>query len=636
MAAQTLNPAVEPPGTAKRLPSAKFTQTDREQDVDARGSWAPSFSFAFKVLCAARLAAAIFSNISDCDEVFNFWEPTHYLHYGRGMQTWEYAPVYAIRSWMYIWLHSIVGRFMELLVSRDKITVFYETRGALGIASAFCEARLYDAVAKNVSPVIGRYFLLLLMVNTGMFISSTGNTMARASFCIGFSAEAPVVAFLPSTFAMYAVTLAASYSFDPPGRRRTYAVVSLIGVGSLLGWPFAAAAGLPFVMEELSLSGPPLIRLQHMVEAGVLTVAGILGPMLAIDSLLYNRLALVPFNIVHYNIFAGKDRGPNIYGTEPWWFYILNGLLNFNIAFPVALLALPALLLNAAWSYFKRHTSHFPTEGGRALRLAAKLAPAHLWLGIFTLQPHKEERFLFVVYPLLCLNAAVMLFVARSWITRAVSRITLPSTASRTSELLVNTFLTAFAVLSLSRSMALYSHYHAPIDVFHYTMTLPAPASSDTGERVLCIGKEWYRFPGHYFVPDDMRVEFLKSEFTGLLPGHFKEPIEEKPGERRFGERFAHVVPSSMNDKNQEAMDKYVPLGVCDYVADYTPPGSLKYDEGAVQPLYALDTRTWRKHRCERFLDAAGSGRLQRAFWLPYTGARKQWGEWCLLTRVAE
>lgn len=28
-------------------------------------------------------------------------------------------------------------------------------------------------------------------------------------------------------------------------------------------------------------------------------------------------------------------------GTEPWYFYLINGFLNFNVAFALALLALP-------------------------------------------------------------------------------------------------------------------------------------------------------------------------------------------------------------------------------------------------------------------------------------------------------
>ena len=46
--------------------------------------------FAFVVLLSARLISALFNLIHDCDEVYNYWEPLHYLLYGYGMQTWEY------------------------------------------------------------------------------------------------------------------------------------------------------------------------------------------------------------------------------------------------------------------------------------------------------------------------------------------------------------------------------------------------------------------------------------------------------------------------------------------------------------------------------------------------------------------
>ncbi|KAI2562754.1 ALG9 isoform 1 [Pan troglodytes] len=41
--------------------------------------WAPEGSTAFKCLLSARLCAALLSNISDCDETFNYWEPVDTL-----------------------------------------------------------------------------------------------------------------------------------------------------------------------------------------------------------------------------------------------------------------------------------------------------------------------------------------------------------------------------------------------------------------------------------------------------------------------------------------------------------------------------------------------------------------------------
>lgn len=55
---------------------------------------------------AANLLAALFNPIQDCDETFNFWEPTHYLSHGYGLQTWEWSPEYGIRDWLYIIPHA--------------------------------------------------------------------------------------------------------------------------------------------------------------------------------------------------------------------------------------------------------------------------------------------------------------------------------------------------------------------------------------------------------------------------------------------------------------------------------------------------------------------------------------------------
>uniref|UniRef100_A0A8C4LI04 Mannosyltransferase n=1 Tax=Equus asinus asinus TaxID=83772 RepID=A0A8C4LI04_EQUAS len=85
--------------------------------------WAPEGSTAFKYLLSARLCAALLSNISDCDETFNYWEPTHYLIYGKGFQTWEYSPAYAIRSYAYLLLHAWPAAFHARILQTNKSCV---------------------------------------------------------------------------------------------------------------------------------------------------------------------------------------------------------------------------------------------------------------------------------------------------------------------------------------------------------------------------------------------------------------------------------------------------------------------------------------------------------------------------------
>ena len=53
-------------------------------------SYTPNFTVAFSVLITVRLLSAVYNLVADCDETFNYWEPTHYLMYGYGFQTWEY------------------------------------------------------------------------------------------------------------------------------------------------------------------------------------------------------------------------------------------------------------------------------------------------------------------------------------------------------------------------------------------------------------------------------------------------------------------------------------------------------------------------------------------------------------------
>lgn len=53
-----------------------------------------------------------------------------------------------------------------------------------------------------------------------------------------------------------------------------------------------------------------------------------------------------------------------------------------------------------------------------------RLLPLYLWIGILTAQPHKEERFMFPAYPLICFNAAVTLYLARGWLELAYIKAT--------------------------------------------------------------------------------------------------------------------------------------------------------------------------------------------------------------------
>lgn len=75
----------------------------------------------------------------------------------------------------------------------------------------------------------------------------------------------------------------------------------------------------------------------------------------------------------------------------------------------------------------------------------------------------------------------------------------------------------------------------------------------------LCVAKEWHRFSSHYLVPDGVAVEFVKSEFDGVLPGHFKTfTPEEKPGATWWLRPETRIIPDAANDQNREELSLYV------------------------------------------------------------------------------
>ncbi|KAG0334269.1 mannosyltransferase [Podila humilis] len=543
------------------------TSSDRFDTMDEITRWrisvapyCPSYSVAFKAIFLVRTLAATYANISDCDEVFNFWEPMHYLQYGTGLETWEYSPLYAIRSWAYILVHALPAEITRLATSANRI------------------------------------------------------------------------------------------------------------------------------------------------------------PIILIDHYYYNNLVIVPLNIVLYNVFGG-DVGPDIFGTEPWWFYILNGLLNFNVLFLAALLSFPVLVFT--FLVAPDVLPNPPSSSGQLkdplVLFTLKLSPFYLWFAIFTAQPHKEERFLFVVYPLICFNAVMTLFMAQKVIQRGLDRfVTRSKTAAihKYSRGLVWVVLVASAAISMSRILALYEHYSAPIDVYRNAFDLVkvpepivigvttaavegsstepivvashSPSTTESGSEGtvgkkeiirVCVGKEWYRFPSHYFLPEGARLGLIKSYFDGLLPGEFHEYSDASDlkksqhplaidwrwsADRRPGTSF---IPTLMNNENKEVVEHYTPLEQCQYLVDLDYSGRPEPSEASsesltgdeinndsnnsdtvdLEPRYLQNKDQWEKLYCRKYLDTtvgAGRNRWVRAFWIPdkitlalTRGQPKAWGDYCLARR---
>ncbi|XP_032777256.2 alpha-1,2-mannosyltransferase ALG9 isoform X1 [Daphnia magna] len=522
---------------------------------DTKDIWSPNIKTVFKALASARLCAAVWNNITDCDETYNYWEPLHHLLFGSGFQTWEYSPVFALRSYLFLHLYALPAWIYGLIFHSNQVLVFYFLRWLLGFASTTCETYFYKGVLQQFGPKVGRLTFLFLLFSAGMFQSSSS--------------------FLPSTFSMYMTLLLMGAWFQG---NFVLAVLST-AISAFLSWPFAGIIGIGIAVDALVLRK----KWRMFISWCIISTFVILIPIILVDSYHYGRLVVAPLNIVLYNVFSGH--GPDLYGTSPWTFYFLNGFLNFNFIFPLALVALPAHLITRKLKPIKNQS--FP--------IWLALLPLYVWILIFFTQPHKEERFLYPIYPLFGLAGAITWTCAESCL-RAL-KLSEKFVQSVTLALVISS-----SIVSVSRIVGQYRGYHAPMDVFLELNRLSWENEGDTKEYNVCVGKEWHRFPSSFFLPNNMKLRFIPSEFRGQLPRPFDPPPNG-----------TWTIPPYMNDLNKEEPTRYATLKDCHYLVDLETGQATERE-----PQYSQMTSEWEIIFQVDFLDNARSPQFLRAFYIPW------------------
>lgn len=548
---------------------------------------------------AVRIYSALYMIISDCDETFNYWEALHFVARGFGKQTWEYSPLYAIRSFAYIVPHYIVTfamrDYFHLTGFEEKpYAFFYFLRvTALCGFTAFAEYKLYRSATRNFGGSVGNWFLLFSTFSAGM--SHAG------------------VAFLPSSFAMNCCTIASSFALD--AIESTSVVASSLFAfawfltAGLLGWPFALALGVPFGAYTL-VRWYQTTPLAFIVLFSTLSLVAISTYVIATDLFFYDRtLLFVPLNIVLYNVFALEGEGPEIFGVEPFSYYVKNLLLNFNVVF----------LAGLGGAIIGLNKQNLKTTFGVS-------APLMMWLFIFGRQPHKEERFLYPIYPLLTLSAS--LFVEKSFaVTQCIlKRRSLVRVIKVTAALLVS-------AVSVLRILSLVENYSAPLTTAVHFADLRSGSDPSQTYNV-CVGREWYHFPTSFFLPANHRLRFVKSGFDGLLPGDFPEGVSLKEAIRQ--------VPEGMNPKNQFYEGTVVPLSQCHFFIDNTSPVNEAVGEQTMVSVVDGETVAapgWELLTCGTIIDpSVPTGGLGHILFVPrefrgYFGQPAPQMDYCYLAR---
>ncbi|KAI9828680.1 MAG: dolichyl-P-Man:Man(7)GlcNAc(2)-PP-dolichol alpha-1,6-mannosyltransferase [Thelocarpon impressellum] len=293
-------------------------------------------------------------------------EYDHMSFPGAVPRTFVGALVLAAQSKLGIWL----GIDRQLVV-----------RGVLGLFNALMLLSYRSGLAKAFGRGVGNWFMVLL---AGQFhvIYYASRTLPNM-FAFGLSTIA-LRQFLPT-------------AVGPPAKRHRLAIYLLTFTGvvfrSELALLLAAQVAYLLFRERTSLSG-------EVIPAGV--GGGLIGLLVTvpIDSFFWARPLWPELSGLLFNVVEGKAAD---WGTSPWHFYFAN--------------AVPRLLMNPmSWQLCIPMALGVSATRGPALDI---LAPLLAFIAAYSVQAHKEWRF--IVYAVPGLTAAAALGANWIWTRRAKS-----------------------------------------------------------------------------------------------------------------------------------------------------------------------------------------------------------------------
>lgn len=184
----------------------------------------------FTLFLVVNLIGSSVNHIDDTDETYGYWEPLHYLLYGVGMQTWEYAPAYAIRTYAFIYPISFIGEVLKAL-KIPKHLIFHAIKGLLGTAAAHAQARFITTLSNTVDQSAASNAAVFLLLAPGVFFAST--------------------AYLPSAVCMTVLMLSTAAWLE----NRFLHSVAWGGVAVLCtGWPFVGLLFVPLGLHMVAHS----------------------------------------------------------------------------------------------------------------------------------------------------------------------------------------------------------------------------------------------------------------------------------------------------------------------------------------------------------------------------------------------
>jgi len=305
----------------------------------------------------------------------------------------------------------------------------------------------------------------------------------------------------------------------------------------IASWPYAITGAIVPLLHLANVDSKRKITLvvklrtwlYQMVTVTILGAVYILLPLTLIERFYYGKWAIPSANALIYNLISND---PSRFGVESWTYYLKNLLLNFNVFLPFVIFQ-----KEIDWVTFTVLASFFA----------------------FSMQAHKEERFLYHIYPLISLLSA-------RGIKNLIGR--------RGKKLKILLFLIG-AIFGSLRMMVFFTDLNG----------LESLIKGRDG--VICLTDTWYLSPPSMVASQKARYAFIKDNiFKGALP-------------------LYNIKGKNVNDMNKEIEGQYInDIEKCDHVVS-------KEEYPITLP------RNFRKESCISLMDLSRTMMIRRWLWMP-------------------
>ncbi|KAG5992953.1 hypothetical protein E4U52_002384 [Claviceps spartinae] len=351
-------------------------------------------------------------NLQATHDILTYGTPTSSIH-DRFLQTYDHLSFPGVVPRTFIGAVLLAGLSQPIVVLLGFSHAQLIVRAVLAVFNASCLVVFKEAVRRAFGRPAARWWTVLL-VSQFHVVYYLGRTLPNM-FAFGLTLLLPQQTPQSSP--------SSSSNKTAVARRQKQAIMIL----TFSGVVFRAELAILLATTSLCLLLTRQLFVQDLAVYGLVSLAGSLAISVPIDSYFWQQPLWPELWGFYFNAVRGQSSS---WGTSPWHYYFTS--------------AIPRLLLNPLALPLVTMSLLHPSLASRTRKL---LAPCLGYIAIYSLQPHKETRFVFYTIPSLTLAAAL----AASWISNRVAKSPLYKILSAAMLLSVlATFVASTAMLLLS------------------------------------------------------------------------------------------------------------------------------------------------------------------------------------------